>query len=210
MLQPASAEHLELVLEPADDDIEHEAAAGNMVDRRRLLRGRDRVHQGRMHGREHRDLLRRGSDARRPGERLEGAVVEVGGAAIAFPAADRQEGLEARRVRHAGDLEIAFPGHRPGFRSSRHGRAAAAVERHHAQLHAVVAEDRVGLSGRVRRVEHGAYFSVMTHTPSHSAGGGSAASVSARPTYNLDGASSGRTFKASWKRAFALSNSRPR
>ena len=60
------AEHLDLGLHPAGDDVEDEAAVGDVVDRRRLLGGDDRMVDGDVRGRDHADLGHGSRRCRRP------------------------------------------------------------------------------------------------------------------------------------------------
>ena len=65
------AEHLDLGLHPAGDDVEDEAPIGDVVDRRRLLGGDDRMVDGDVRGRDHADLGHGSGDAGGPGVGLE-------------------------------------------------------------------------------------------------------------------------------------------
>src|SRR5262249_56097767 len=62
-----AAEHVDLRLVPAGDDVERIAPTGNMVDYGRLLGGDDRVIERDVRGREHAGLAGRGGDAGGPG-----------------------------------------------------------------------------------------------------------------------------------------------
>jgi hypothetical protein len=103
------AEHLELALVPAGDDVEAEAALADVVGGDALLGGDDRMKQRRMHGAEHGDALGRGEQAGRPGDGLERLAVQVGVAAVALPAPDRQQEVDAGGVAHAGEREAVLP-----------------------------------------------------------------------------------------------------
>ena len=76
----AEPEHLELALVPTDDEIEAKAAAADVVCGHDLLGGDHGVETDRrMHGAEHGDAPGRGQQARRPGERLQGGALVIGG-----------------------------------------------------------------------------------------------------------------------------------
>ena len=137
------AEHVELVLEPAGHDVEREAAARDVVGGGGHLGHGEGVDQRGVHGGEDRAVAGDGAHGGGPGQALEGAVVEVGLAAIALPAADRQQDLEPGRVGHAGQFGVVLPVHRPGAVGRGDGRAVRAVEGHHAELDAVGAEQGV-------------------------------------------------------------------
>ena len=100
MIALLDAEHRELALVPADDDVQPEAAFADMVGGDHLLRRNDRIEQRRMHGAEHGDALGRGEQAGRPGDGLERRALVVGVAAVALPAPDREQEIDAGLVRH--------------------------------------------------------------------------------------------------------------
>ena len=60
------AEHLDLRLVPAGDDVEAEAAAGDVVDGGGLLGGHDRMDGRHVRGGEDAGILGRGADRRPP------------------------------------------------------------------------------------------------------------------------------------------------
>ena len=115
MLALLDAEHLELVLIPAAHDVQAEAALADVIGRDHLLRGDDRMEQRRMHGAEHGDAPveasrpepRSPSRASRPGSRF---------AAVALPAADRQQEVDPGLVRHPREPQLSaqLPDQRSG------------------------------------------------------------------------------------------------
>ena len=145
------AEHIELALVPADDDVQPESPFADMVGGDHLLGRHDRIEQRRMHGAEHGDALARGQQAGRPGDRLERRALVVGVAAVALPASDRQHEVDAGLVRHAHELEIVRPASRPALRHQRHGAAGRTVcaEQPDLELVGVVHRPAVGLCGCV-------------------------------------------------------------
>ena len=98
------AEHLELVLVPADHDVQPEAAFADVVGGDHLLGRDDRMEQRRVHGAEHGDALGRRQQPAGPGHGFERRVLIAGLAAIALPAADRQHEVDAGLVGHAHQL----------------------------------------------------------------------------------------------------------
>jgi hypothetical protein len=78
-------------------------------------------------GAERHDALGRGQDARRPGQRLEAAAVMVVNAAVALPAAERQQEIEPRRIRHLRGGEVLFPRAFPPLRHPRRRQTAGTV-----------------------------------------------------------------------------------
>ncbi len=121
------AEHVELFLVPAADDVEAEAPLADMVGGHHLLRRDDGVDRGDVHRAERHDPARRGEKARRPGEGLEARPVMVGGPAIAFPAPERQHEVEPGVVGHAGEGEVVPPARLPPLGENRGGEPAGAV-----------------------------------------------------------------------------------
>ena len=110
MFHDRGAKHLQLGREPAADDVQGKTAAGDVVDRRRLLGGDDRMKGRHMRGREHRRVIRGAADTGGPGEGFKTSAVEIGDAAEAAPARNRDERLEARVVGHAGQPLDVVPG----------------------------------------------------------------------------------------------------
>jgi len=94
VLHQRRAEHLDLRPVPAGDDVEREAAAGDMVDGRRLLGRHHRVDGRYMRGGEDAGIMGRGAHRRSPGKALEARAIEVGDAAETVPAADRHQSFE--------------------------------------------------------------------------------------------------------------------
>src|SRR5581483_2561248 len=138
------AEHLELVLVPAADEVEPEPAAGEEVDGRHLLGRDDRVDHRRVDRPEDGAARRVREHPGRPRDRLERGAVEVGGAAVAAPATDREDELESRLVDEPGDGEVVLPGRLPRARRGRDREAAAAVRGEEAELQPVGVRHRAG------------------------------------------------------------------
>ena len=136
------AEHLELALVPAGDDVEAEAAVADVVGGDALLGGDDRMEQRRVHGAEHGDALGLGEQPGGPGHRLQRLAVQIGVAAVALPAADRQHEVDAGGVRHAGEREAVRPARRPALRHLGGRAAGRAVGAEQADL------ERVGVVHR--------------------------------------------------------------
>ena len=121
------AEHLELAFVPAGDDVEPEAPFADVVGGDELLGGDQRMEQRRMHGAEHGDPLVARQQAGRPGDGFERGAMEIGVAAVAFPAADRQHEIDAGVVRHTGEPQAIGPARRPALRHLGGGAAGRAV-----------------------------------------------------------------------------------
>src|SRR5947208_146085 len=103
------AEHLEFPLIPADDEIDAEASLADVVGGHEFL-GRDqRVEQGRVHRAEYGHALRRREEADRPGHGLQCAAVEIRVAAVALPATDRQNELDAALFPNAREAQAVRP-----------------------------------------------------------------------------------------------------
>ena len=79
-----------------------------------------------------------------PRHRLEHALVEVGLAAVADPAGDREHEVDADPVGDPGQPEVVLPGPRPALRDGGDGQAAAAVGREQAEAEVVGLEHRDG------------------------------------------------------------------
>ena len=88
------AHHAELDRIPAGDDVEPEPAVTDMVGRHHLLGGEHRIDEGDVQRAERRDVVRRGQQSARPGDRLERGALGVALALIAVPAPDRQQEFE--------------------------------------------------------------------------------------------------------------------
>ena len=110
MFHDRGAKHLQLGREPAADDVQGKTAAGDVVDRRRLLGGDDRMKGRHMRGCEHRRVIRGAADTGGPGEGFKTSAVEIGDAAEAAPARNGDQGLKARVVGHAGQPLDVVPG----------------------------------------------------------------------------------------------------
>ena len=90
VLAQAHAEHIELGLVPAGDDVEAEPAVTDVIGGRDLLCGEDRVDQRRVDGAKEADLLGMGQQASRPSDGLERfALGRNFIAVITVPAGDR-------------------------------------------------------------------------------------------------------------------------
>src|SRR5437588_4901018 len=94
VLALGDAEHFELTLVPADDQVHSEAALADVIRGHELLGRNQRMEQGCMHGPEHGDPPGRAEQAHRPGDSLQRAAVEIGMAAIACPTADWQHEID--------------------------------------------------------------------------------------------------------------------
>ncbi len=152
VLAPGGTKHLKFVLVPAADEVESKATAGDMVDGGALFGGRHRVYEGHMTVTEHTAVGGEGADGCRPSEGFEGAMVEVGSAAIAFPAGYEEKDFEAGAVGLLDDVDGVGPGHMPGAGGSGDGRTVAAVEGHDIEFHAIVIEQGVALGCGVHGV----------------------------------------------------------
>ncbi len=137
------AEHLDLGLVPAGDDVEAEAAVGEMIDGGRLLRRHHRMHGRDMRGREDAGPRGRGADAGCPGERLEALSVEIGDAAEALPAPDRHQRLEAHLVTHFRERERARPFRFEHAVDLGDGAAARKIAGERAELELAIVEQRI-------------------------------------------------------------------
>ena len=142
MLALRDAEHLELVLVPADHDVEPEAALADLVGGDELLGRDDRMEQRRVHGAEHDQPLGRGQQPGRPGDGLQRRAHVVGVAAVALPAPDRQHELDAGLVGHAGEREVVLPVAGPALRHHGDRAAGRAVRAEQADLERVVGVHR--------------------------------------------------------------------
>ena len=152
VLHHRRAEHLDLGLVPAGDDVEREAAAGDVIYGGRLLRRHDRMNGRHMRGGEDAGIARRGADGRRPGETLEARTVKVGGTAESLPASNWHQRLELHLLENPGqfqrvgpiDLQDAVDG---GDRTT-----AVEVRSKRAELEFTIVENRIGLAAlRLRR-----------------------------------------------------------
>ena len=103
-------------------DIDADAALADVVGGDEFLGGDQGMKQRRMHGAEHGDALRRAEEPHRPGDGLERMAVEIGIAAIALPARDRQHEIKPGLVGEPRQSETFRPVRRPALRHLR-GRA---------------------------------------------------------------------------------------
>jgi hypothetical protein len=87
-----------------------------VIGRHHLLGGENRIDERDVKRAERRNVLRRGEQPARPGERLESGALGIALALIAMPAADRQQELEARLVGKLCGLDVIIPGGVPPFR----------------------------------------------------------------------------------------------
>jgi hypothetical protein len=157
VLALGEAEHRELGRVPAGDDVEAEASARDVVGCAHHLGGQHRVGERDVEGREDLDALRRGEQAARPRERLEGAVAEVGAAAVAAPARDRDDRVQADAVGVAGEPQVLLPARLDLALDVRERHAAAEVDPEQRQLEGVlIAQDGLAVlvDRRVWRCAH--------------------------------------------------------
>ena len=145
------AEHLEFALVPSGDDVQRETALADVVGGDELLRGNDRMEQRRVDGAEHGDALGRLQQAAGPGHRLQRRAVEIGVAAVAFPAADRQHEIDAGFVGHRAEREAIRPARGPALRRLGRGARRRAVRAEHADLERVGVVHRQALFHRSGR-----------------------------------------------------------
>src|SRR5258707_12437773 len=115
MIALLDADHLALVLVPSDYEIEPEPAFADMIGGDELLGGDQRIEQWRMDSAEHRDTPGRGKEPARPRHGLESRALIIGIAAMAFPARDRQQKIDAPLAGHAGEAHIVGPASGPAF-----------------------------------------------------------------------------------------------
>ncbi len=141
-----SAEHVDLRLVPAGDDVEGVASAGDVVDRGRLLGRHDRMVERDVRGREHAGLAGRGGDAGGPGIGLEAGALRIGGAAEAVPARHRHQRLELHLLGEPRQRQRARPGEVEPAVELRHHAAAVEIGLKGAELQLAGAEGGVGLA----------------------------------------------------------------
>ena len=180
------AEHLEFALVPADHDVEPEATLADVVGGDHLLGRDDRMKQRRMHRAEHGDALGRLQQPAGPGHGFERRLLIAGVAAVALPAADRQQEVDAGLVGHFAQAEdcrsrcrtsAPAPWSLPGptsswrrtARSSAHcrpraGSAAATTNLHSARL-------SLRLAAKVARSHYRTAASLATPITTKSSGG---------------------------------------
>ena len=102
-----------------------------------LLGGDDRMKQRRVNGAEAGDARGGGEQPGRPGDGLKRFAVQVGIAAVALPAADRQHEVDAGLVAHLGEREAILPARRPALRHLGGGAARRAVGAEQPELEGV-------------------------------------------------------------------------
>ena len=139
----AQAKRLVFRLVPARDDVQARAAMADLVDGGDLLGHDDRMVGGGVDGGEDGDVLRRGQQACGPGHRLQHAAVEIGLAAIADPARDRQHEVDPGRVQHLRQLQVVVPAVVPARGDLCGGHPRRAVGREGAKAKPVAREHRV-------------------------------------------------------------------
>jgi len=132
-------EHVELALIPADHNVQPEAALADMIGGDHFLRRNDGIENRRVDRAEHGDALGDGKQRRRPGDCFERRSLIIGGPAISLPAADRQQKIDARLVRHQRQFLVIRPAARPAFRNERNGAAGRAISAEQADLQRVAA-----------------------------------------------------------------------
>ena len=133
------AEHFKLRLEPAADDVQGEAAARNMIDGGALFGGDDGMNGRHMAGGENRAVACGGADASRPGEGFITGAVEIGFSAKTPPARHRHQGLEARRIGCAREVQHIVPGGMEHAVNGRDGAGAVHIQAEGSDLEAVFA-----------------------------------------------------------------------
>ena len=104
-------------------DVEPEPALAELVCRRELLGGDDRVYERRVHRRKDVDALSVCEEPGRPRQRFEHAAVKVSLAAVPDPARDRQQKFDAGAVGELRECDVVFPGIDPALRNLRHRHA---------------------------------------------------------------------------------------
>ena len=144
VLHQRRAEHFDLRPVPAGDDIEREAAAGDVIDRGRLLRRHHRMDGRHVRGGEDAGIMRRGADRRGPGKALEARAVEIGDPAESVPAADRHQRLELHRLGDFRQFQRVRPVDLEHAVDGRNGAAAVEIGAEGAELELPVVEDRIG------------------------------------------------------------------
>ena len=135
------AHHAELDRIPAGDDVEPEPAVTDMVGGHHLLRGKHRIDEGDMQRAERGDVVRRGQQSARPGDRLKRGALGVALALIAVPAPDRQQEFEPGLVGELRRLDVIVPRCIPAFRRLGETQAALAVHAEQAELELVLVVD---------------------------------------------------------------------
>src|SRR5262249_9074971 len=140
MLALCNAEHVELVLVPAADDVDAEAAAAHLVDGDELLGREYRMDQRRVNGAKDAERLRMRQESAGPGDGLETQAFEIGGTTIAAPASDRQHEIDAGGIGHLRELEIVFPGAGPALGNLCRGAAGGAIAAKKPELQLMRAE----------------------------------------------------------------------
>ena len=123
MVAQIRAEHLELALVPATDQVQAKAALADMIGGDEFPGGDQWRDQRRMHRAEHDEPLCRGEEAGGPGDGLKGFALVVGHTAIPLPAADRQHELDAGLVRHLRQGDAIGPTTGPPLGHHRDGAA---------------------------------------------------------------------------------------
>ncbi len=90
----------------------------------------------------------------RPGDRLQRRALIIGVAAVALPAADREQKVDAGIVRHHRERLVVGPIARPAFGNQRHRAAGRAICAEQADLQLVVAVHGAAGGKRRRRSVH--------------------------------------------------------
>ena len=161
-----NTEHVELAFVPADHDIEPEAALADVVGGDHFLRRHHRIEDRRMHGTEHSDVLGGAEQPGRPGDRFQRRALIISVAAVALPAPDRQEEIDAGVVRHDRELLVVGPAARPALGHQRHGAAGRAIGAEQADLQFIIAvHGAAGIQRRRRSVHHGHSVLVAISAP---------------------------------------------
>src|SRR5262245_5696846 len=138
--------HLELVLVPATDDVDAEAALANVVRRGHLLGGNERMVQWHVHGAKYIHVLRCGQQATGPGNRFKAGAIGVRLTPIALPACDGDHALDPDLICQLRQSDVVLPTGIPVLGKGRIGSAARTIGSKEPQLEGVtVHENRIAL-----------------------------------------------------------------
>jgi hypothetical protein len=148
MILHARAEHIELTLIPAADNIDGVAAIADVIDHGRLLRGKHWVVHRHVRGREHRRIFGHRADTRSPGKALEPSAVEVGNSAEALPAPDRHQRLELHHVGDLGEPHRVRPGDLKRLGNSADRAATVQVGAESSELELAIIEKWIGRAAK--------------------------------------------------------------
>jgi hypothetical protein len=115
-----------------------------------------------MRGREDARIFGQRAHRRGEGEALETFAIEIGGAAEAFPAPNRHDGLELHLVRHARESDRALPLGLQDTVDRRHGAAAAKIGAKGSKLQLAVIEKRIARLSQLIRSTSPVHWSSST------------------------------------------------